>query len=190
VTCGVWFGKRSVRCRVRIAANFSTPSPPITPSRHWALSPSTRIFSGPAAPGGRSTRTRRTTDAWRQVRDSDGSVSVAAGTQVVAGSWSKAERAIPAGSLVAVELASMRTDGCGLTYRWISAVSTRAAVPVSRARPAVASSKTRSKANPSSSWRASSGEHTHRTEPRMQPASRPGARAITAVPAPGTEGSR
>jgi hypothetical protein len=49
---------------------------------------------------------------------------------------------------------------------------------------------TRSKANPSSSWRASSGEQTHRTEPCMQPDRRPGARVMTAVPPPGVVGSR
>lgn len=190
VTCGLWSGNRSVRARVRIAANRSVPSAPITPSRHCALSPSTRSFARPAAPGGRLIVTRDTEIACRQVRDSDASVSPTAGTQVVAGSSSRAERAMPAGSLVAVELAVMSTLRCGLTYRWIRLVSMSAAVPVSRALVAVAAGKIRSKANPSSSCRWSRGEQTHRTEPGMHPARRPGARAMTAVPAPGVEGRR
>lgn len=190
VTCGVSSGNRSVSRVVRIAANFSTPSGPIRPSRHLPWSPSTRTFRRPLAPGGRLIVTWRTQASRRHVSASVGSLSPVAGTQVVDGSSSKAERAMPAGSFVATELAVTLMLGSVLMNRWISLVSMSAAVPDSFALVAEAALKTRSKANPSSSCRCSWGEQTHRTEPRMQPDSRPGARVITAVPSPGVAGSR
>jgi hypothetical protein len=190
VTCGVSKGNRSVSRVVRIGAIFSRPSAPITPSRHRPRSPSTRTFSRPLAPGGRLILTWRTQVARRHVNASDGSASPPAGTHVVAGSPSKAERAMPGGSPVATELAVAPARGSVLVYRWISLVSMSAAVPDSRAFVGDGALKTRSKANPSSSCRCSSGEQTHRTEPCMQAGNRPGARVMTTVPPPGVEGSR
>jgi hypothetical protein len=191
VICGDSPGKRRVRRVVRIAWNDSFPSGPIRPCRHCPRSPSTRTCSRPPlTPGGRLIVTSPTQSRRRHDSDSDGSVSPLAGTQVVAGSSSKADRAVPAGSLVAVELAVTLSRGSVLRYFCTSEVSVSAAVPVRRAFAAASLVRTRMKRYPSSSPRWSAGEQTQRTEPCMQPVSRPGPRAITTVPSPGVAGTR